>query len=107
MRFLARTLLVFATVLTVVGQGMPVYACGNIFDIACNVGKAIEKGAQDVGKAVEQAAKNIGGGNSIVSSRAFLGPHNYPPELYGAYGSSQPFLKKLRTQSKSRHFACM
>jgi hypothetical protein len=35
-------------------------ACGGPWDVACNVGKAIEKGAQDTGKTVEKAAQDTG-----------------------------------------------
>ncbi|MDK4723386.1 DUF4157 domain-containing protein [Rhizobium sp. CNPSo 3968] len=34
------------------------YACGGPLDVACNVGKAIEKGAQDTGKTVEKGAQD-------------------------------------------------
>jgi hypothetical protein len=36
------------------------YACGGPWDIACNVGKTIEKGAHDTGKAIEKGAHDTG-----------------------------------------------
>jgi hypothetical protein len=35
-------------------------ACGGFWDVGCNVGKAIEKAAQDTGKAIEKATQDTG-----------------------------------------------
>jgi hypothetical protein len=35
-------------------------ACGGFFDVACNVGKVIEKATQDTGKAIEKATHDTG-----------------------------------------------
>jgi hypothetical protein len=38
----------------------PANACGGIFDIGCNVGKIIERAAQDTGKTIEKSAQDVG-----------------------------------------------
>ena len=94
----------------------PAHACGGFWDIACNIGKliekgtsdtghAIEKGAHDVGNTVEKAAQDAGnaiqkgahdtgnavekaahGDRQLVPVRAFLRSADIPPPEFGAYG---------------------
>jgi hypothetical protein len=49
----------FLLAFVLVGAGSA-KACGGWADIACNVGKAVEKGAQDTGKTIEKAGQDTG-----------------------------------------------
>ena len=82
-------------------------ACGGWADLACNIGKAIEKATQATGRAVEKSAHDTGHaiekaahdtGNAIEKSqspdwakplqpvRAWLAAKDIPPVGAGAYG---------------------
>jgi hypothetical protein len=45
-------------------------ACGGPFDVACNVGKAVEKGAHDAGKAIEKGAHDTGKAAEVAMEQA-------------------------------------
>lgn len=123
MQSLARILLIAAAVFIILGQNSHVLAACRPWDLQClsnaiegsvrdagkaarDVGKAIEKGAQDAARTIEKTAKETGGEGSIVASRAFLGPHEFPPEPFGAYGIVA-FPQKATKYSRPRYLlAC-
>ena len=55
-----RTSFIISWLLASVGSSTIAYACGGPFDIACNVGHAIEKGAHDAGNAGQTAVQQTG-----------------------------------------------
>ena len=79
-------------------------ACSGFFDPACELEKALRKGAQDAGKAIEKAAQDTGATlnksaqdlgrvNETAASdrrlfpvRAYLRSVDIPPAGFGAYG---------------------
>ena len=67
---IARVAAVSAIILS---SSLPALGCGGFLDVACNVGKAIEKGAQDIGreggKIVNQARKDVGNGLDAIDPR--------------------------------------
>lgn len=78
----------------------PAFACGGLFDVLCNAGKALEqagnvfeKAGRDAGHAAEKSAQNIGktiektaGNRQLVPVRAYLRSADIPPTEFGAYG---------------------
>jgi hypothetical protein len=78
--------------------------CGGFFDIACDIGKTIEKGANDTGKTIEKAAHDTGhatekaahdvgkavekatGTKPLEPLREWLAAKDIPPVGAGAYG---------------------
>ncbi len=62
MRKLRNTLLIGASALTIslTAATTSSSACGGFWDVGCNVGKAIEKAAQDTGRAVEKGLHDTG-----------------------------------------------
>jgi hypothetical protein len=57
---MARFVTIASIVLLSQVQARSTNACGGWLDVACNVGKAIEKAAQDTAKTVEKAAQDTG-----------------------------------------------
>lgn len=63
--------------------GLPssVFGCGGWYDIACNVGKAIEKGFHDVGNAFDEVGQEIGDGARNLDRERLKGTENVFREL--------------------------